>query len=782
MAASEPAVPASGRRATEGSLGAAVALTACLVLAAFGVVGSLTHLILPATDLPPPFPSQHQDAETLTFVFSFAVALPLALLFVLRLQARLGAAGAVRLEGVAAALTVALIGGVVALKAADATLTVGGASALLAVSLAWWALATALISMAWSGRGRALIDRIAAASDLLWWLALALAAVASLAFVELQALVLAPVIAGALVVAATVLLWRAGVGDRIALGARGGRAADVVIALLILLAVPNIVIFDLSNPLVTHVIQFHQNFFLGPAGQVTNGGAMLTDTLSQYGVASIYLIAGWFELVPIGNGTLGFLDNSLSALVFVAAYGVIRLAGTSRLVAAATLSVSVVSFVYALDYPLGGLLQHGAIRFGLPMIVIAAATIEFARPSLRRPMQGIQLLGLGLASIWALEAFAYTLATAGAVLAVRLWLHPRGTRMRTLGRWTAGSLLAGVVFHVALALATLVIAGELPDWGWYLNTLREFLTGSVGELTYDFAPWTVAFALGAFYIAALAALVLYLIRLPGQARRHPARLIALGGTTAWGIALFSYFVNRSAEHIVPYVSLPAAMIAAIWLGLLLDPASVASRRVRTAGLTAMLAAGLLLVAVAWPRAGTLYSQSLLAHVVPGGPSPASAFDRLWHPPDLSSGASSGAEVLERCMPDRERTYVLTDADLGIEILAKVDRRNGFPLADPWEESFVPDTHLDQLAAAVAGLEPGDRMLVDDAALRAYRIYLRDPGRDPLSSPTGGEEIVPTGLAKLQDWLIKEIGFRYRLKTVCESTGGPGFRVVELEPR
>jgi hypothetical protein len=772
----------SGRGATEGGLGAPTALTACLALAAFGVVGSLTHLVLPATELPPPFPSQHQDAETLAFVFSFAVALPLALLFVLRLQARLGGDGARRLEGVAASLTVALIGGVAALKVADAALSVAGAAALLAASLAWWSIAAAMIAMAWSGRGAGLLDRIAAASDLLWWLALALIAAGSLAFVDLEVLVPAPLIAGIVLAAGAVLLWRAGVGERIALGRRAGRLADAAIVVLILLAVPNIVIFDLSNPLVTHVIQFHQNFFLGPADQVINGGAMLTDTLSQYGVASIYLIAGWFELVPIGNGTLGFLDNILSALVFVAAYGVVRLAGTSRLLAAATMTVAVVSFVYGLDYPLGALLQHGSIRFGLPMVVIAAATIEFARPSLRRPAQIVQLLGIGLASIWALEAFAYTLVTAGAVLAVRVRLYPSGTRLRSLGRWSAGSLLAFVGFHIAFALATLAIAGELPDWGWYLNTLREFLTGSVGELTYDFAPWTVAFALGAFYIAAIAALVLLLVRRPALARRHPGRVVALAATAAWGVALFSYFVNRSAEHIVPYLSLPAAMTAAIWLGLLLDPAVAASRRVRTTGLAAMLAAGVLLVAVAWPRAGTLYSQSLLAHVIPGGPSLATGFDRLWHPPDLSPGASSGAALIERCIPDRDRTYVLTDADLGIEILAKADRRNGFPLADPWEDSFVPETHLEKLTAAVAGLQPGDRLLVDDHALKSFRIFRRDPSRDPLASPTGGEEIVPTGLAKLQDWLIKEIGLRYRLKTVCRTSGEQGLRVVELKSR
>ena len=95
---------------------------------------------------------------------------------------------------------------------------------------------------------------------------------------------------------------------------------------------------------------------------------------------------------------------------------------------------------------------------------------------------------------------------------------------------------------------------------------------------------------------------------------------------------------------------------------------------------------------------------------------------------------------------------------------------------------MPETHLEELTAAVDGLEPGDRLLVDDHALKSFRIFRRDPSRDPLASPTGDEAIVPTGLAKLQDWLLKEISQRYRWKTVCKTTGEQGLQVVELKPR
>ena len=43
-------------------------------------------------------------------------------------------------------------------------------------------------------------------------------------------------------------------------------------------------------------------------------------------------------------------------------------------------------------------------------------------------------------------------------------------------------------------------------------------------------------------------------RRPDIVDRHPTTMLAISGMTAWGIALFSYLVNRSAEHIIPYVS------------------------------------------------------------------------------------------------------------------------------------------------------------------------------------------------------------------------------------
>ena len=95
---------------------------------------------------------------------------------------------------------------------------------------------------------------------------------------------------------------------------------------------------------------------------------------------------------------------------------------------------------------------------------------------------------------------------------------------------------------------------------------------------------------------------------------------------------------------------------------------------------------------------------------------------------------------------------------------------------------MPDAQLEHLEESIDELRSGDRLLLDAPALATYDAYLIDPERDPLTDPIGEDQIVPTGLAKLQEWLLKEVGLRYRLETVCRAPGPGGLRVVTLEPR
>src|SRR5207248_4736727 len=82
-----------------------------------------------------------------------------------------------------------------------------------------------------------------------------------------------------------------------------------------------------------------------------------------------------------------------------------------------------------------------------------------------------ELVVLGAASIWSFETFLYVLACYGAVETYDAWTAactiPR--RLGGIARRTRGPLLAIVVAHVGLSIATVARSGHWPDWQQYLD-------------------------------------------------------------------------------------------------------------------------------------------------------------------------------------------------------------------------------------------------------------------------------------------------------------------------
>jgi hypothetical protein len=96
------------------------------------------------------------------------------------------------------------------------------------------------------------------------------------------------------------------------------------------------------------------------------------------------------------------------------------------------------------------------------------------------------------------------------------------------------------------------------------------------------------------------------------------------------------------------------------------------------------------------------------------------------------------------------------------VLLRSDRASRLPFGDPWEDSFIFSEHIPELRDAVAGLAPGDRMLIDRSTLAALA------GDLPFS-----------GLAPLQRWVLERVRRRFALLPVG---GAEELVVVELAPR
>jgi hypothetical protein len=755
-------------------------LATLLAVAAFMAVMPLVMSAIPGHDLPPPFSPQHQRGETASYLLAFAVIAPLALIAAQRLAPALAArAGDGGLSALTALLATALLAALIGVKASERIGGSGGVLPVLAAGAVWWALAAGVVALTLRGSAPRAVAALGPHAPAAWLVAGLAALVTALCFAVLGSIDPVALVAGALVAGVTVAS-----AGRVRLPPAPppwGGVLDALVLAAVLALVPDLLIFrpeqaagDAAIALETGIIQFHHDFLLGPANEVLHGEPMLAPTASQYGVTSIYLLAGWFQIAPIGYGTLGLLTGALTALWFGAGYGILRLAGTGRLLSAAALGVAVVALAYNLAYPVGALPQSGPLRFGLPMALVVAAVAAERWPRQARAWGATALVVVGLSSVWSMESFAYTALVFAALASARARLDaPPGRRLRAVARAALAALLAGVATHVLFALATLAAAGRLPDWGEYLVYLREFLFGDVGDLTYDVERWTPALPIGAGYAASALALAELLRRADALARRERAALIALTGTTAYGIVLMSYYVDRSQSHILVHVALPALLTGALWLGLLLRAGPAVGRSARTAGLALGLAVAALVTATAWSSAAERFPRTPLSQGAPGGSSLRASLERLWHPPPLAPAAPAGERALARHMPGERESLVMVAPDLGLEILLRSGRVDRLLLGDAWETSFVAEDELPALRARVDALAAGDRMLMDAAAETTLAALRADPDRDPLTTPL-------TQLAPLQEWALQRIAARYDLRPVAPPDGG--FTVVELRPR
>jgi hypothetical protein len=772
--------PTDATAAERAPLGPTLALTIVFAAACFMVAMWVVESISTPHRLPPPLGTENQPAESALFTIAFVVILPAALIAVPRLADSIAAGPNGRaLSVLAALLTAAFVGSIPLIRALPGG---GGLAEAMGAAAIWLGLAGALLTRARQPRPWRPLLRAVDWTAPLWVLNGALALGALLPFADLHSI--DPIAVGVgLVVVATVLLLHARRVRARPLARRWGAAIDAAILLVIVLAVPDL---DVMQPegsgsaflkaFKRTVIQYHQDYVLGPVNAVLHGGAMLVDAASQYGVGLPYFTAGWFKLAPIGYGTFGFLDGLLFAFFYAAAYCVLRLAGTRRALAAAALAVAVVVLIYNLLYPVGSLpAQHGPLRFGLPMGVILAAACGARWPARAKAARVAQLATVGLASIWALEAFAATLVTFAAIVCFAAWMSPGGERLALLGRRAAGAVVACVVAHGALVIGTLVYAGELPDYGWYLAFLHAFVVGNVGEFTFDFAHWSPGLAVGLAYAAAAAAFVLVVRRRPAVAARERVGMIVLAGTIAYGIALYSYFVDRSAPHILPYVCLPAVVAGTLWLSLLLRGALGGSAAARRGGLAFALLLSVLVVGVAWSSVDGRFSRSALGHVVPGGESTGAALHRLWHMPPVDTRSPGGEALLTRYFGGAERVLSVMPSDLETEILIRSGRVNKLPLSFPVEDSFIPGEYLPRLGRTVARLRPGERLLTQVSVVRLFHEFAARPSHDPLVDPRAR-----IGLAPLQAWVIERLAERFDLKVVHRDAAG--FVVAVLEPR
>lgn len=769
-------------------LGPLVVLSTTLAVGGFMALIAVAYLVAhpPAQQIPLGLP-QASHLEAGLYLAGFLLALPAGLV-VGRRQAEAVAAGP---NGQFLTALVAVLAGALAAAVLVARLVPqAGLLSTLASAGLWCAGTTAGLVRARRAPEWRLLAKIAAHETTVVAASGALTIAALLAFTSPGSI--SPGAFGITAAAAigVVILYLRREGHLTRRLPKGARiAVDVLAVLLLLLAVPDLVVFGppgVGGPpgvssaqlakLSVPVITFHHDLFLGPVNQLLAGDGVLVKTASQYGVAPLYLLAGWFKLAPIGYGTFGFFDGVLTGLFYATAYGVLRLLRTPRILAWAAMAVAVVVLAYNHPWSIGVFPQQGPLRFGLPMLLLLSAATEARWPRGARFARASRFAVIGLASIWSLESFVYCIATLGGLLCFEAFTDDeKGARW--LRRQAGLSVGACFATHVAFAGATLAAFGHLPNWKLYGDLVECFLFGGMSKITFDIPAWSPVVAIGAGYALSVAALAFTMRRRPAVLDAEWCVLRVIAATTVYGIVILYYYVDRSLNSVLPYISLPLLMVGTLWLGLILRSRSIALR-VRASSLAFALGLAVLLVATAWSSAGARFQRSALGHLVPGGATLSAAMTALWHPHPASPRAPAAERLLDAYMPGAKRVYLLLPPDLATEALMSSGRANAFPFSDPWEETFVASERYASLRDAVDRMRVGDRVLIWAPSLTippgSPEAAIANVIDTPIEAGFSQNSLVPIQVAALQ--LIRQ---RFALQVLPHGAGG--MEVVQLEP-
>jgi hypothetical protein len=561
-------------------------------------------------------------------------------------------------------------------------------------------------------------------------------------------------------------------------------AADVLVVILILAAVLDLTVyttatspnFAFADPVSIGLTtrQYQQDAYLGAVNDVLHGRALLVDTSSQYGVGSIYLLAGLFKIAPIGYGPFGLFATFFTGLEIAIGYVIVRLVARRWWLAAAAalVAAAVVGAIHATAYAP----SQGGLRFALPLAVLLFALLGLRRPAKRTPVTVGSLAVLAVATVWSIETFVFTAIVLAGVTA--FFLAATSSSPRQARGVAGGALLRAAAVCLAavglLAIATRAFAGAWPDWGWYVDYMTAY---SSGPAHLPVGAWSPVWVLGGVYFASLAGtLGMLLLRRP-FVEENLLRLTALAGTSVAGLTFLVYFINRSDDSLLVLFALPAIMVVCIWLDFALDLARP-SRAVRgiAVGLAAWL--GAFVVVAGWPLIKGSIESSALDHAWPGGRSLRADISTIWSSPPIDPRSVAAQKLIERHFGGGEPLLFL-EPDLATETLMRSRRANLLPIGFPAGHGIVPSAWLGRLRNDVEALKAGTPVLL----VR----HPRGPNGEPAEpvGPLFAERVF--GQVHPESWLsppaeiaLRMVKRRFVLKPVAE--GEDGLVVARLEPK
>jgi hypothetical protein len=540
-------------------------------------------------------------------------------------------------------------------------------------------------------------------------------------------------------------------------------AIDAVVVLLAGLAVMELQPPDL-------VTSLNGNYFLGATNDVLRGHAMLVGTFSQYGVGMFYVLAGFFSIFPLGYGVLTLLLITITALEFAAIYTIVRISTRSQLLGVLCIAVGVTLYVFGQPDFYTAYPSTGALRFGLPWLVIVLAVLGAKTNDRRvgRRLDAAVIVVVGLASVWSGETGVYCLGAACAIacLDAAMMPAPVAERARSAARRLARLAGAYVLGILLFTLTTRGATGHWPDWGVYLDFIRLYTTGGVGAQ--PITAWSPGLAIGAEYAVSATVLIALLVARPETVRARPEAFRAAAGVTAMGALVYTYFLGRSNPINLIHISPPAVTLAFVWLGIV-APAFNARRVARATVVGAVVFISALIVIAQHLNVSLRFGETALGTLLEDPGRTGSAFEALADNPPVTRGAVELQRFVSSLHIQHRPVTIFAAPVVESEALLRLGDSNAAGTSQPCQEGLSQTAparaltrvrHLPVGSVLVLGLNLG---LGPDATARAVGLWGK-PGATGAPAP-----IDRYSLALIRD--------RFVLRVI--SRGGHGLTAYQL---
>jgi hypothetical protein len=304
----------------------------------------------------------------------------------------------------------------------------------------------------------------------------------------------------------------------------------------------------------------HENFYLGAANRILNGGTMLVDTFSQYGVLLIYFISIIFQtrLIPFTYQGLILINSILFMFHFIFIYLLLVELFKNRLY-----SLLVLGIILLLGFfgTLGTIQQFpstGPLRFGFSYLVLAQVYFRRRFYAIQKWGFLIEFFLIGIASLWSIETFIYTVIPYLGICFYESFYKSSsfGFSVKTFFWRVMWFSLSLIIFQLGFLLFTILRSGKFPDWGSYLGFFTAYSMDGFGSIL--IYPWSYWFIFIGIYFAAS---ILFFFRFYfRKGLGDSAQGIYIFGLTLIGIITFTYFLGRSHPNAYYHISTPAVII------------------------------------------------------------------------------------------------------------------------------------------------------------------------------------------------------------------------------